>query len=918
MDINGTPFDDVLAGTDQDDVITARAGNDAAAGGLGDDTLRGGSGDDSMAGGDGDDSLVGGDGQDELSGDAGQDTLNGGDGDDALDGGDGNDRQNGGFGNDILAGGDGDDTLNGNQDDDSLDGGAGDDRLNGGFGQDEVSGGDGDDRIVDAEGNDVLSGGAGNDTILAGTGEDLLDGGAGNDRLDGDEGRDSIVAGEGDDLLLGGEDRDELYGGEGDDTIEGGLGSDLMDGGEGSDTADYVDSSVGIFADLASGEASNVDLVFLGEQTLPTGEQFLGTEIGGLSSIDYDPNSGTYFAISDDRSSINPARFYNLDLDLDSEGFDGVTFNSVTPLLNQDDSLFGPGELDPEGLRLNPATGTFYWSSEGDANNLVDPFVWEMNGLGQFIREFDLPEGFSPTADGSSGIRNNLAFESLSISANGRSLFAATENALFQDGPAASLTEGSPTRIIEFDIETGEAVGQFIYETGPIPNEPAPPGSFATNGLVEILAINNDQFLMIERAFSVGVGNSVQIYLADIENATDVTDLGGVAGQDYVPLEKTLLFDLEELGITLDNIEGLTFGPVLEDGSLSLVLVSDNNFNATQFTQFLAFSLDGDLAKGIQVDQLEGIENLNGSIFDDRFAGDSGDNRLFGDDGNDTLIGREGDDTLIGGNGDDSIDAGTGDDSVDGGAGNDSLTLNGAEAEFDVTRGEDGSFTVTGTEGSVTGQGIETLIFDDAEIDLTQAVLPPPNDDEPMLLVGDTNDNVMEGGIAGDSLDGSWGDDSLMGMEGDDSLSGDWGDDTLEGNDGEDDLSGGWGDDSVDGGAGDDKLEGNWGNDVLIGGEGDDFLIGSWGDDSLEGGAGTDVLQGDRGGDSFIFIGEFGNDRIVDFGQGDVIVLEGYGILFQDLAIAETTDGSLIEIEGAGSILIEDSFNLGQNDFQLI
>ncbi|MHC0069050.1 phytase, partial [Nostoc sp. UIC 10890] len=41
-----------------------------------------------------------------------------------------------------------------------------------------------------------------------------------------------------------------------------------------------------------------------------------------------------------------------------------------------------------------------------------------------------------------------------------------------------------------------------------------------------------------------------------------------------------------------DNIEGITFGPKLADGSQSIVLVSDNNFNQSQFTQILTLNAD--------------------------------------------------------------------------------------------------------------------------------------------------------------------------------------------------------------------------------------------------------------------------------------------------------------------------------------
>jgi hypothetical protein len=52
----------------------------------------------------------------------------------------------------------------------------------------------------------------------------------------------------------------------------------------------------------------------------------------------------------------------------------------------------------------------------------------------------------------------------------------------------------------------------------------------------------------------------------------------------------------------LDNVEGMTLGPVLPNGQQSLVLVSDNNFSATQFTQILAFglALENQIPRGSQ------------------------------------------------------------------------------------------------------------------------------------------------------------------------------------------------------------------------------------------------------------------------------------------------------------------------------
>ena len=83
----------------------------------------------------------------------------------------------------------------------------------------------------------------------------------------------------------------------------------------------------------------------------------------------------------------------------------------------------------------------------------------------------------------------------------------------------------------------------------------------------------------MERSFSVGApgtGNTIKLYLVSLRRHA---------------ASKTLLLDLDELGIPLDNVEGMTFGPRLRGGRRSVVLVSDNNFAASQFTQFLLFAL---------------------------------------------------------------------------------------------------------------------------------------------------------------------------------------------------------------------------------------------------------------------------------------------------------------------------------------
>ncbi|MFZ4574133.1 MAG: esterase-like activity of phytase family protein [Phycisphaerales bacterium] len=333
-------------------------------------------------------------------------------------------------------------------------------------------------------------------------------------------------------------------------------------------------------------------LRYIGQQTLPTGTVFQGTQIGGLSGIDFDARDGTFWSISDDRSSLNPARFYNLSMNYDQNGFYGVNFNSTTVMRRPDGTAFPTNEVDPEAIRLDPSSGRFLWTSEGErlpGTSLQNPFVREMNADGSFVREFSTPARFNPTA-GNFGLRRNLAFESLTLSTDGQTVYTATENALFQDGPASDTANASPCRVVSYDKATGLSGAEYVYVCDPVLALPNPPGSFTTNGLVELMAVGNGEFLALERSFSTGVGNSIRIYLATIGAATDVSGFDTLPGA-YTAMTKSLLLNVDTLGITLDNIEGISWGPVLPNGSRSIVLCSDNNFASTQFTQFIAFEV---------------------------------------------------------------------------------------------------------------------------------------------------------------------------------------------------------------------------------------------------------------------------------------------------------------------------------------
>ena len=91
---------------------------------------------------------------------------------------------------------------------------------------------------------------------------------------------------------------------------------------------------------IPSGTSNTPRLRLIGEATLPHRMDFQGTVVGGLSGIDYDPASGLYVLVSDDRSQLNPARFYTARIALTATGLGTPVLHSVTPLLRADGSPF--------------------------------------------------------------------------------------------------------------------------------------------------------------------------------------------------------------------------------------------------------------------------------------------------------------------------------------------------------------------------------------------------------------------------------------------------------------------------------------------------------------------------------------------------------------------------------------------------
>src|SRR6185503_14204909 len=337
------------------------------------------------------------------------------------------------------------------------------------------------------------------------------------------------------------------------------------------------------------------ELRFISEYDLPNGMQLKKTVVGGLSGIDYDPSKGIYYLICDDPGSKGPARYYTARIFISDKGIDGVQIVDVIPLLSPNGEPYADitkdriHSADVEALRYDAKRDELVWSSEGQRfirdgkQELQDPSIVIMQESGKYKDSFALPTNMHINAT-ENGPRHNSVFEGLSFDENHSHVYVSVEEPIYEDGPRAGAFDSTAwVRILKFNRKLRQCVAQYAYQVDAVPYAANPPGAFKVNGISDILYIGNDKFLVIERAWSTGRAPSdVRVYLADSRYAEDISATTLDITPVKKPMTKKLLVDMSTLNRFIDNIEGVTFGPVLANGHRSLVFVADANFASTQ------------------------------------------------------------------------------------------------------------------------------------------------------------------------------------------------------------------------------------------------------------------------------------------------------------------------------------------------
>lgn len=321
-------------------------------------------------------------------------------------------------------------------------------------------------------------------------------------------------------------------------------------------------------------------LTYLNNTTFPTGQRYEDWTIGGLSGIDWNPHSENFVTVRDNtRSGLGAGGASQTSLftvvpvfTAGKPGYE-IRFTGVIPL---NDPAWKPEVNGLESVRYDPDGNGLWLSSESEN------VLYHLLADGKTLNTISLPEIVT-------GGNGNTQLEGMTFSPDGQ-LWVIREAPRPEDDNIIRITRLH---------KDGKVAAQYPYRMDDMLN----------NGVSELLAISNNRFLVMERAWD-GKGaqteptgeshNSIRIYQVDLTGAPDISGQETLTPGSVQPVSKTMIFDSKTLAGVLntwdtkvDNVEGMSFGPRLPDGHPSLIIVSDDNYLASQRkTQFIIFRVD--------------------------------------------------------------------------------------------------------------------------------------------------------------------------------------------------------------------------------------------------------------------------------------------------------------------------------------
>jgi hypothetical protein len=298
-------------------------------------------------------------------------------------------------------------------------------------------------------------------------------------------------------------------------------------------------------------------LKYSGQVVIPYGYKVNGNTVGGLSGITFNSNNNSYYLVADKP----PARIFKVIINNDQiHDLNFVETSLLAPALLSNSEL--------EGIAYNYVTGNYYVSDEQKSGTRI----LELNNEAKFVRIIEpVNQSFLPLSGHNSGL------EGLTISDDLKYLYYAFER------PTDECFELSLVKITKKELSVSANYETYYYQLHHVEND-----KLNTNGLSDILFLNDFRLLILERAFIPGQGNIVRLYVANLEGRGSPDKEVNCNDESIIPLTSKLLFDFNEVSaFKIDNAEGMTFNA---DKS-KLFIVTDNNFSKKQETQIIVLDV---------------------------------------------------------------------------------------------------------------------------------------------------------------------------------------------------------------------------------------------------------------------------------------------------------------------------------------
>lgn len=256
---------------------------------------------------------------------------------------------------------------------------------------------------------------------------------------------------------------------------------------------------------------------------------------------------GTQYAVVHDKLNGGGIVYFSFRINADG------TVGPVSKMVPSGTAASKVSGLDNEGVAYNPTRGLLYVSAESD----------------QSIREYR-PDGtptgrrFAVPADlGADKIKGNNGFEALTYNAYTERFWTTTESELKADA-------AHPGRLVLQSFGPYGEPGERYYYQMDAPSKTASQAAAANayvHGVPALAALDDGRIIVMEREVfarlkSLSAFSIIKLYV--------VNPADGAA-----TLKKKLLLEFRTSGLNLANYEGMCIGPILPDGSHTLVLIAD-------------------------------------------------------------------------------------------------------------------------------------------------------------------------------------------------------------------------------------------------------------------------------------------------------------------------------------------------------